>query len=282
MRKIADIFNLVDTRENGADFRRDIMIFLSEILEKSVSEIKYLSDQLVSEAEYQKILSGIDRIISGEPVYRVLGYRYFWKDRFHLSKDTLEPRSDTEVLIETCLSYEKATSHKLSILDVGTGTGCLLLSLLREYSNSSGMGVDISRGALDTASLNSEVLGFSDRAQWVESNWLDNVEGKFDIVVSNPPYISTSDISDLSEVVRQHDPMRALDGGNDGLGPYRVLAEQLKKVVHKSTLILLEIGYDQSESVPSIFKAVGYNVIEVVNDYGKNPRCVVMRPDSVL
>ncbi|MDP3936442.1 MAG: HemK/PrmC family methyltransferase, partial [Alphaproteobacteria bacterium] len=163
------------------------------------------------------------------------------------------------------------------ILDLGTGSGCILASLLQEYPKALGVGVDISKGALETANANADYLGISDRVEWMQSDWLTNVHGTFDIIISNPPYIPSLDIQGLSENVQAYDPLKALDGGEDGLDAYRQLAEQLPSIIKDNTLIILEIGYDQGESVPTLFKERGYNIVTLEKDYGGNPRCLVLR-----
>ncbi len=276
MQKIADILNIVDIKNLPPKLSENIHIFLSEKLKISIFELKNSLDLEVSGVFFEKLKIDIQSIISGKPVYRVLGYRYFWKDRFLLSSDTLEPRSDTEILIETCLKYFPDQTAALQILDLGTGSGCILMSLLREYSRATGVGVDLAKGALQTAAASAEALGLANRAQWVQSNWLDKISESYDVIVSNPPYIPSENIKGLSEIVQRYDPMRALEGGEDGLGPYRMLEKQLPRVMRANSKVILEIGYDQSESVPQIFTSQGYQLEEVVQDYGKNPRCVVV------
>ena len=215
------------------------------------------------------------RLRNGEPVYRILGYRYFWKDKFFLSSDTLEPRSDTETLIEAALSLFPDKSTPLTLLDLGTGSGCILLSLLREFSNATGVGVDISEKALQTAQKNASALNLDTRSAWRQSNWGDSVEGEFDLIISNPPYIPSQVIETLDDNVKHFDPKQALDGGESGLDPYIYLAKTLPRLMHKNTLIMFEIGYDQKEAVIELMK--DYECILAKQDLGKNDRCLVFR-----
>ncbi len=217
----------------------------------------------------------LTRLRKGEPVYRILGYRYFWEDKFFLSDDTLEPRSDTETLIEVALDLFTDKQRALRILDLGTGTGCILLSLLREFSNATGVGADLSSGALETAQKNALALELNHRTEWIESNWCESVTGSFDLIISNPPYIPSSVIETLDDTVKKFDPKRALDGGNSGLEVYEHLATTLPPLLNQDALILFEIGYDQKNAVISIMKE--YELICSRQDLEKNDRCLAFR-----
>jgi release factor glutamine methyltransferase len=236
----------------------------------------HIHDFILSDVSNQ-FEKNLEELLQGKPLHRILGYRWFWNDKFELSADTLEPRPDTESLIEACLKYLSDRQHPHTFLDVGTGSGCILLSLLGEYPNSRGLGIDISENAIATAQTNAVNLNLDNRTAWTVSNWFDNVNTKFDVIVSNPPYIPSSDIIKLSEAVRLYDPLKALDGGEDGLEAYKYFAEQMHLVMEDGALAFLEIGYDQGETVPELFAKKGYMVIDIVKDYGSNPRCVVLR-----
>lgn len=182
----------------------------------------------------------VARRAGGEPVARILGEKEFWGLTFRLGPDTLVPRPDSECIVAAVLDGVTDRNAPLRVLDLGTGTGCLLLALLSELPNASGVGVDISKAALDVARANAKALGLNARACFVQSNWAEGVEGPFDIIVSNPPYIPASEIETLSREVREHDPLRALEGGADGLDCYRVILKQAPKLLAPKGQIVLE------------------------------------------
>lgn len=277
MHSVTKIIELVDMSVHNVFMKYDAYQLLADRIGITRQALRLNKDKIISEAIVMQFQNDLKELIEGKPLHRILGYRYFWKDKFELSYDTLEPRPDTETLIEVCLKYVPNKQTEYRILDLGTGSGCILASLLMEYPNAIGVGVDISKGALDTAHVNANYLGISDRVEWMQSDWLTNVEGTFDIIISNPPYIPSLDIHELSATVQSYDPLKALDGGEDGLDVYRHLAEHLPSIIKENTLIILEIGYDQGESVPALFKASGYNIVTLEKDYGGNPRCLVLR-----
>lgn len=277
MKNIAELINLTDTLTTDFVMRYDAYQLLADRVGINRQALKFHVKDEVDEKIVAQYQLNLEELLSGKPLHRILGYRYFWKDKFILSSDTLEPRPDTETLIEVCLKHVPNTKGTYNILDLGTGSGCIILSLLREYANAIGWGVDISDNALHTAKANAEQLSLSDRVHWIQSDWANNIRGQFDIIISNPPYIPSLDISNLTKEVQMYDPLRALDGGGDGLEAYRYFVNQLPTIMYDHSVIILEIGYDQEESVPQLFKQAGYTVIDIIKDYGGNPRCVVLR-----
>lgn len=215
--------------------------------------------------------SVVARRIAGEPLWRILGYRDFWKNRFYMSKDTLEPRPDTETLIESVLKFGDTPKR---ILDLGTGTGCILLSLLGEYPDAVGVGVDLSAGALQAAQQNANRLGLENRVLFIQGNWLDSVKGEFDLIVSNPPYIPSAVILDLDENVKNFDPILALDGGNDGLDPYKKLLPNLKKHLVTGGRVVFEIGIGQVDDLRRLAESNDANLIRVTTDLNGIERVV--------
>lgn len=277
MRNISEIINLIDTSVTNVFVKYDAYQLLADRVGVARNSLRSSHNLTLSSEQVVQFESDLQELIAGKPLHRILGYRYFWKDKFELSFDTLEPRPDTETLIEVCLKYFPTKNKDYRILDLGTGSGCILSSLLQEYPNATGVGVDISKDALETAENNAAALGLSSRVVWVQSDWLTNVHDTFDIIISNPPYIPSVDIESLATEVKSYDPLQALDGGKDGLDAYRKLAEQLPNIVKDNTLIILEIGYDQGESVPELFTQHGYKVVALEKDYGGNHRCVVLK-----
>lgn len=220
----------------------------------------------------------VDRRAGGEPVHRILGYREFYGLRLSLSPETLEPRPDTETLVDAVLPFVRsvaAATGTCRILDLGTGTGAILLALLSECPGASGIGADVSENALATATKNAAELGLSDRFQAKKSDWFAEIAGLYDVIVSNPPYIPSTHIEGLQREVREFDPLRALDGGNDGLDPYRIIAAGADAFLADGGRIAVEIGYDQKHSVSALFEACEFRLSEALRDLGGNDRVLV-------
>tara|TARA_R110002012_G_scaffold61093_2_gene160263 strand:+ start:490 stop:1356 length:867 start_codon:yes stop_codon:yes gene_type:complete len=217
------------------------------------------------------------RRIGGEPVSRILGSREFWSLEFALSPATLDPRPDSETLIDTLLELRLDRSRAYRILDLGTGTGCLLLAALSEFPNAQGVGVDIDAECIDVARENAEKLCLSPRARMIRSRWADDVTGPFDIVLSNPPYIPTPEIETLQPEVRLHDPMAALDGGPDGLSAYRNIAEFLHSLLTEDGLALLEFGEGQGPDIAGIMETSGLVADGFRKDLAGIDRCILVR-----
>jgi release factor glutamine methyltransferase len=220
----------------------------------------------------KSIKNAVARRIAGEPLGRILGYRDFWKHRFYLSPETLEPRPDTETLVESALNAFPVPPRR--ILDLGTGTGCILLSLLAEWPESHGIGVDLALGACRAAQENSQRLGLQNRASFVCGDWIAGVCGKFDLIVSNPPYIPAKDIPNLSCEVRNHDPILALSGGKDGLEPYKILLPNLKNLLEPTGRAFLEFGIGQDGDIRRLAENSGATLIRIIPDIGGIPRVV--------
>ena len=226
-------------------------------------------DSIISEAQYCAIMSDVDMRRSGKPLSRIYGRREFWGLEFLISEDTLDPRPDTELIIELALKHFPK-DKPLRILDLGTGSGCILISLLSEFKKSIGYGVDLSFGALKTAKKND----FTNRANFICGSWLDSISGEFDLIVSNPPYIKNQIIPTLSKEVRNHDPILALDGGNDGLKPYKIIFPHLKNLLNRGGIALFEIGYDQEKDVMRLAEESRFMQRSVHLDLAGNPRVV--------
>ena len=221
--------------------------------------------------------AAIARREKGEPVHRIIGSRPFRGLHLALSKDTLEPRPDTETLVDLALSLLAARGdldRPLSILDLGTGTGAIGLALLGELPNATATLTDISADALETAANNASANGFNHRASFHQGSWFDGIEGQFDLVVSNPPYIPTHVIATLDVEVRDHDPAAALDGGPDGLNPYRIISRSVAGHLKPDGIAAVEIGHDQAASVIAIFEAAGFRLLELRQDLGGRDRAL--------
>lgn len=248
-------------------------ILVEDIAGISKSELLFQKDKNLSPDIAVRIQTIIDRRLKGESLGRILGYRDFWKSRFYLSPDTLEPRPDTETLIEEVL---KENIHPQSILDLGTGTGCILLSLLQEFPKATGTAVDKAIGACLAAQENAVRLGLENRVTILNGSWFDPLpaNSKFDLIVSNPPYIPSAEIRNLQSEVKNHDPILALDGGEDGLSPYKFLCTNLKKYLEPNGIVALEFGVGQAFDITRIVEEAGATLIRVANDLGGMPRVI--------
>ncbi|RFC67969.1 MULTISPECIES: peptide chain release factor N(5)-glutamine methyltransferase [Mesorhizobium] len=220
----------------------------------------------------------VARRLSGEPVHRILGFREFYGLKLHLSPETLEPRPDTETLVDAVLPFAEQvieTKGTCRILDLGTGTGAIALALLHEAPKAEAVGVDISDDALETANENARRLGLGNRFSTVKSSWFEKIEGRFDVIVSNPPYIRSQVIPTLQREVRDFDPIRALDGGADGLDTYRVIATEADRHLVADGIVAVEIGFDQAAEVEKIFAKEGHFLAQKHLDLEKYDRILV-------
>ncbi|RRH74824.1 peptide chain release factor N(5)-glutamine methyltransferase [Falsigemmobacter faecalis] len=209
------------------------------------------------------------RRAGGEPVSKILGHRDFWNYRFHVTPDVLDPRPETECLI--ALALQAPFSR---VLDLGTGSGAILLTLLAERPQARGTGADLSAAALQVAARNAEALGVSDRATLITSDWFSDVEGEFDLIVSNPPYIAADEMAGLSRDVLGYDPRMALTDEGDGLSVYRLLAAQSGARLQRGGRIIVEIGPTQGEAVRGFFAAAGFSGVRVHPDLDGRDRNV--------
>lgn len=223
----------------------------------------------------------VARRIAGEPVSRILGRREFWSLPFEITEATLDPRADSETLISAVLEVSDRfgwCERALRICDLGTGSGCLLAALLKEFPQATGLGVDRSENAVAAARRNAVALGLGHRADFICGDWCNPVSGRFDIVVSNPPYIPTGEIAGLGCEVRDHDPRSALDGGADGLDAYRQIAVTVGDILLPGGWLFLEIGAGQGRDVQEILHLAGAvpdtGLPPMVHDLAGRARCV--------
>jgi release factor glutamine methyltransferase len=229
------------------------------------------------------VARAVRRRLSGEPVHRIIGRREFYGLDLALSAHTLEPRPDTEALVDLVLPHLRAIaaeSGSVRLLDMGTGTGAIALALLREVPQATATATDISAGALDTARANAAQLGLAERFTPLRSDWFAAVESRFDLIVSNPPYIESGAIAGLAPEVRLFDPHAALDGGGDGLDAYRAIAAGSAARLTRHGLVAVEIGHLQKPSVLTIFEAEGFGLLDEKRDLGGRDRALLFRPDD--
>ncbi|ACI91250.1 protein-(glutamine-N5) methyltransferase [Afipia carboxidovorans OM5] len=259
----------------------DARLLLGDVLQLDLTGLITAATRRLDTSEAQRLEDVIRRRIAGEPVARILGRREFWGLTFALSPATLVPRPDTETLIEAVLDIlkrEGRTAAPLRILDIGTGSGAILLALLSELPNTTGIGTDINPAAIATAADNAATLGLASRATFVACDYAGALRGPFDIVVSNPPYIPTADIDHLDLEVRAHDPRLALDGGADGLTAYRTIAPLAFALLAPSGIAAVEIGQRQAHGVATLMAEAGLAVPAPAKaDLGGVPRVVTAR-----
>lgn len=247
----------------------EITIFLEKITGIDRKLFLLNEEKEISDEEFEVLKSFIERRKAGEPVQYIVNKADFYGLEFFVKKGVLIPRFDTENLVEKALSFIKDGDR---ILDMCTGSGCIALTLLYYKKNISAVGCDISDEALSIAKENAERLNL--KADFVKSDLFEKVEGKFDVIVSNPPYIETDVVITLENQVKDFEPKNALDGGADGLNFYRIIAKEAKNYLKEGGRIVFEIGYNQGESVPEILKREGYSKIIVSKDLCGNDRVV--------
>ena len=213
---------------------------------------------------------------TGEPVSRMRGWREFWSMQFRLSSATLDPRADSETVIEAALGWARHQAPAARILDLGTGSGCLLLTCLAELPQASGVGIDISADALDMAAMNASQHGLASRTMFYQQDFAKDLtaHGRFDVILSNPPYIPSADIETLDADVRHFDPVAALDGGADGLACWRVLCPQIATLLSDGGMAFVEIGAGQGKSVAMLGSASGLRWVEAFADLSGQERCL--------
>lgn len=253
----------------------DARLLMVHALSCGMTEVIMNPERVLTPGELATFENTLSRRYNREPMSHILGTREFWGLPFEVSKDVLDPRPDSETLIEAVLAARPQRTEEIHILDLGTGSGCLLVSLLSEYKWARGTAVDISPEALKVAKRNAYKLTLDERVNFVQSDWCAKVTGTFDVIVSNPPYISETEFADLSAEVTEHEPKCALLAGCDGLDGYRALIPQLPRMMNKNALVVLEIGHTQAQAVAQLVQDAGLAVTEIRHDLAACPRCVV-------
>jgi release factor glutamine methyltransferase len=255
--------------------RREARLVVAAALGLKPAEIVGWPERAVDEGVHARAVEFVRRRAAGEPLSRLRGTREFWSLDFALSPETLDPRPETETLVAAALETVPDRAAPLRLLDLGTGTGCLLLALLSELPNAWGLGLDRAAGAATTARANAAALGLARRATFLVGNWGAALSGRFDLIVSNPPYIPSGEIAALAPEVR-HDPRRALDGGADGLDAYRALAPDLARLLGGTAFI--ELGADQAPAAAEIMRGAGLDVRAARPDLAGIDRCLILGP----
>lgn len=257
--------------------RREARLLLEWAMEADRSAILAHPERPLAPAEEARFAELLARRAAREPASRLLGMREFWSLPFRLSGETLIPRPESETLIEAALALCPERLAPLRLLDLGTGTGCLLLALLGERPAACGIGVDLSAGASRIAAANAAALGLGGRAGFVVGFWGEALAGRFDVILANPPYISSEAIATLMPEVAEHEPRLALDGGPDGLAAYRSLTADLPRLLAPGGVALLEVGFGQAAAAAEIMWRGGLAVEEIRRDLAGTERCLVLR-----
>ena len=252
----------------------DSQILMSEAIKKEKEFIILNFDKEISNKSLEYFNELIHQRASGEPIAYLVKKKYFWKYQFTVNRDVLIPRPDTEVLIEEVLKLTK-NKDSLNLLDVGVGSGCILISILKDKKNFYGTGIDISKKSLDTCKINGENLGVINRLKLYKSD-IDNFHfRKYDLIISNPPYIEKSKLKYLEKDVIGFEPKQALDGGVEGLSEISKVINRSSELIKKNGFLILEIGFDQKWKVKKILENKGFYIKKIVRDLSNNDRCIV-------
>ena len=262
-------------KKNGIkSYKLDSEILMSKVFQKNRIDIILNSNKDLSDDEIILYNDLIEQRSKKKPIAYLIGKKEFWKYEFDVTKDVLIPRPDTEIIIEQTLKLTKNKS-RLRILDIGIGSGCILLSILKERKSFYGTGIDICKKTLDICLVNAKKLNLIDRVRLLKSD-VDNFNyGKYDLIVSNPPYIKKFDLKYLEKDVYDYEPKSALDGGLDGLFKITKVIYNSSKLIKKNGILILEIAFNQTDKVKKILRKNGYYIKDVIKDLAKNNRCIV-------
>lgn len=286
---VADIVHNTDEQLTAAGIDNpalDARILVAHALGLDRAQLVGQADRILTEKEQTEIATLVGRRAKREPVSRILGLREFWSLPFGVNEATLVPRPESETVVEAALKGIRHSGFGIQgknprmldaecrILDLGTGTGCLLLAILHELPRATGLGIDIAPRAVEQAKENAERLGLTARAEFRMGDWVEGIDEQFDFIISNPPYITGDEISTLMPEVRDHDPWLALDGGKDGLEIYRRLIPQLPRLLKPKGFAVFEVGETQAATVRDIFVGAEFKNIAAHSDINGIERCI--------
>ncbi len=266
--------NLNLKKKNIKSANIDSEILMSNVIKKDRNYILMNLNKTLSKKDLENFNQLVKQREKGKPIAYLTGKKDFWKYEFEVSQDTLIPRPDSELIVEYILKYTKNRS-KLNILDIGVGSGCLLLSVLKERNNFYGVGIDINQKCINICKKNTLNLNISNRTKFFKSD-IDKFNcGKYDLIVSNPPYINKLDLQYLEKDVIDFEPKIALDGGLDGISVIRKVINKSSDLIKNNGKFFLEIAFDQKNKVTRLLKSKGFYINKILKDYSKNDRCIV-------
>ena len=252
----------------------DTEILMAKALDKNREYIILNHDKVLNVENLKYFKKLVQERGTRKPIAYLLNKKFFWKNEFYVNNNTLIPRPDTEIIIEQILKVTKNKNY-LKILDIGVGSGCILLSILKERKNFYGSGVDVSKNSLEISKLNAKKLFVDERVKFYKSDVDKFNQGKYDLIVSNPPYIKRSDLKYLESDVLKFEPKLALDGGLDGLSVIRKVIKKSSELLKKNGKFILEIGFDQKNKVIKLLNNRGFYINSTVRDLANNDRCIV-------
>jgi release factor glutamine methyltransferase len=275
--------NIEDILNKGAHILRinkilnpllDSEILLSKSIQKNKKHIILNPKEILKSNELSNFNNLIQRRSQGEPIAYLINKKDFWKDEFYVDKDVLIPRPDSELIVEQVLKIYSKRSQ-LQVLDIGTGSGCLLLSILKERNNFYGTGIDVSKKSINISKFNAKKLKLTNRVKFYNSD-VDNFRiGKYDVIISNPPYIELLNLKYLEKDVVNFEPKLALSGGFDGFTKIRKVISKASILIKKKGKLILEIGFNQKNKVKDILIKEGFYINKTLKDYGNNDRCII-------
>jgi release factor glutamine methyltransferase len=252
----------------------DSEILLSSSINRDKKHIILNPKELLNFNQSEKFKNLIERRKKGEPIAYLVNKKEFWKDEFFVTQDVLIPRPDTELIVEQVLKIY-SNDAQLQVLDIGTGSGCILLSILKERPNVNGTGIDISKKSINVSKFNAKQLNLTNRVKFFHSS-VDNFKiGKYDLIVSNPPYIELLNLKYLEKDIVNFEPKLALSGGLDGFSKIRKVINRAKTLIKKNGKLILEIGFNQKNKAKKILEKEGFYINKTIKDYGNNERCII-------
>ena len=252
----------------------DCEILLSNSINKDKKYIILNPKQILNDGQLSDFKSLIEKRKKGEPIAYLINKKEFWNNEFFVNKDVLIPRPDTELIVEEVLKIYSKNTH-LQVLDIGTGSGCILLSILKERKYFYGTGIDISKKSINVSKFNAKKLNLENRVKFFHSSVDNFTRGKYDLIVSNPPYIELVSLKYLEKDIVNFEPKLALSGGFDGFSKIRKVINKANCLIKKNGKFILEIGFNQKNKVKKILKEEGFYINKAVRDYGNNDRCII-------